>query len=152
MARLANWFFVPMAVLAAAALFALFGWLQNIWLFTSFSVVGLVVLMIWRRAAFRLQPSAYNMLRETREALDDRSQKLMFRWMILLVGVSITIYVLVLLGMIVFPAAAVFLLVVLFWVSLIKFAVLNILTNYAFVHGLLKKSSRPCTNLDSPQH
>jgi len=148
MISLVKWFLLPIGVLASALIFAILGWFQSEWFFAVFSVVGLILLIIWRRATYRLEPSLRHVNRET---IDERTYRLITKLFFITMGGASTVSAVVLVCMIVFlvfPAAGSWtgielLFVTMVWSSFVKLGVNNILTHNILVHGL--------SNRDLPQ-
>jgi hypothetical protein len=139
-----KWFLIPIGVLASALLFASLGWFQSEWFFVAFSLIGLFILFIWRRATYRLEPSFRHV---NREAIDDRSYRLITKCLFITMGGQLTFSTVVLLYMIVFllfPVSSSWtviklLFVILFWSSIVKFGAINILAHNILVHALSNK-------------
>ncbi len=136
-----KWFLMPIVVLASAPIFAILGWFQSEYFFMVFSVIGLFLLIIWRRATYRLEPSLRNVKRET---IDDQTNRLLTKCVFITMGGAFTVSTVVLfflIAFLIFPAASswteiVLLLVIMFWTSIVRFGAINILTHIILVHAL----------------
>ena len=149
MISLVKWFLIPVGVLASALLFASLGWFQSEWFFVVFSLIGFLIMFIWRRATYRLDPAFRHV---NREIIDERTYRLVTKCFFMTLGGALTVSAVVLFCMIlflVFPAASSctgieLLLMILVWSSIVRSGTINILAHNILVHAL--------SNTDSPQN
>jgi hypothetical protein len=136
-----KWLLVPTIVLASAFLFASLEWFHSEWFFAAYSVVGLFLMIIWRRATYRIEPSLRSL---TREILDDRTKHLLTKCFFMTFGGVLTIDMIILFCLIIFStkislAGCGLLFFILFWSSISKFGITNLLAHNILVHALSNK-------------
>lgn len=145
MCAMFRWFVVPCIVLAVAACFTWTQWFDDGWVVTAFSAIALLVLVLWRRATYRLVPSWRTL---NPQNLDDYLRRQLRNRFAVTFGVSLLTMVVALLCVIFLPAARttsgfVMAFAVMVWASIVKFGVLNVLA-----HNVLEHLS---PNTDFPQ-
>jgi hypothetical protein len=141
MFTLVKWFFIPVAVIACAVLFALLGFFEDGWFFVGFALISLLILIAWRCATFRLVRSYLKLLQQT---ADLQTQRQVFRLFLISNAVSLALCAAALLFLFV-PATATspsgrdLVLVTLFWTMIVKWGVLEILVHRTVAHASLNK-------------
>jgi hypothetical protein len=139
---LLKWMVVPRAVLAIAFWFALAEWFESTWIAIGYCIVAIPAILLWRRATYRLVPSARNV--HVHELDDRRMRKLRTRF-ILTLGISLAFMIGVLLTLIFVPSTrtasgSFFAFTMIVWASLVKFGAFNVLA-----HEVLKGASHTTT-------
>ena len=136
-----KWLLVPAIVLVCAFLFASLEWFHSEWLFAVFFIVGLFTMYIWRRTIHRIESSLCNF---NRESLDDQTNRLLKKCILIMSGGLLTIDTIILFCLIVFRATISLtvcglLLFIMFWSSIFNFGVIHIIAHNILAHALSNK-------------
>jgi hypothetical protein len=134
---LLKWMVVPVAVLAIAILLTLAGWSDSGWVVAGYCAVAVPTMFLWRKAAYRLAPSASN---ASDQELDDRSKRALMIRFVVTFGAALLIMLAVVLIIVFVPSArttsgSFMALTLLVWASVVKFGVFNVLSHQVLKHS-----------------
>ena len=130
--KIATWLALPIFVLIAGVIMAANGYFDDLWFVLNFLVFAIPSLFFWRRAAYSLPGSLTNMGPERLDSLNQRRIYVVFS---AIFGASLLLSVLTTIALFAIPqmrdphlasAALIFL----FWISIVKFGFMNIVTDH----------------------